>query len=113
MILNIDSDAVYLVAPKPGSRVAGYFYLSSKPTNTATPILNGAIHVECKTLKYVVSSAVEAEVGSIFHNFQVAIPIQTILHALNHLQPPRPVQTNNTTAKGFKYDNIHQKRSKS
>ena len=31
MILNIDSDAAYLVAPKSRSRVAGYFHLASIP----------------------------------------------------------------------------------
>ena len=36
MILNIDSDAAYLVAPKSRSRVACYFYLSSKPTTIDT-----------------------------------------------------------------------------
>ena len=75
MILNIDSDAAYLVAHKSNSRVAGYFYLSSKSTSTDSPKLNGYIHVEYKTLKYVVSSAPEAEVGGIFHNSQVAILI--------------------------------------
>ena len=75
MMLNIDSDAAYLVALKSRSRVAGYFYLSSKPTTIDTPPLNGSIHIECKTLKHVVFSAVEAKVGGIFHNSQVAIPI--------------------------------------
>ena len=75
MILNIDSDASYLVAPKSRNRVAGYFYLSSKPTNTDTPNLNGDIHVECKKLKHVVSYAVKAKVGGIFHNSRVAILI--------------------------------------
>ena len=31
MILHIDSDAAYLVAPKDHSRVAGYFNLSNPP----------------------------------------------------------------------------------
>ena len=68
MILNIDSDAAYLVAPKARSRVAGYYYMSNLPTSTKPPKLNGAILVECKTLKHVVSSAAEAETGGIFHN---------------------------------------------
>ena len=32
MILNIDSDAAYLVLPKAKSRIAGYYHLSSSPT---------------------------------------------------------------------------------
>ena len=113
MILNIDSDAAYLVAPKARSRVAGYYHLTNNPTTTQTSHLNGAIHIECKTLRHVVSSAAEAEVGGIFHNAQIAIPIRTLLHALNHPQPPTPIKTDNSTAFGFIYDNIHQKRSKS
>jgi len=113
MILHIDSDAAYLVAPKARSRVAGYFHLSDHPSVTKHPKLNGAILVECKTLRHVVSSAAEAETGGVFHNAQVAIPIHTILKALHHPQPPTPLKTDNSTANGFIHDNIHQKRSKS
>ena len=45
MILNIDSDASYIAAPKSRSRVADYFYLSSKPTTIDTPPLNGASYI--------------------------------------------------------------------
>ena len=48
----------------------------------------------------------------IFHNAQAAIPIRTLLQALNHPQPPTPLKTDNSTANGFIHDNIHQKRSK-
>ena len=66
MILHVDSDAAYLVAPKARSRISGYFYLSDHPRRTQTPSLNGAILVECKTLQHVVSSAAEAEVAGVF-----------------------------------------------
>ena len=56
MILHIDSNAAYLVAPKARSRVAGYFHLSDHPSKQHAN-LNGVIHVECKTLRHVVSSA--------------------------------------------------------
>ena len=113
MILHIDSDAAYLVAPKARSRVAGYFHLSDNPSQGSTPMLNGAIHVECKTLRHVVSSAAEAETAGVYHNARVALPIRVVLQALNHPQPPTPIKTDNSTANGFIHDNIHQKRSKS
>ena len=113
MILHIDSDAVYLVAPKSRSRVAGFYYLSNHPTPQHQANLNGSILVECKTLRHVVSSAVEAEVGGIFHNAQTTIPIRTLLQALGHHQPPTPIKTDNATANGFVHDNIYKKRSKS
>ena len=69
--------------------------------------------VECKTLRHVVSSEAEAEIGGIFHNAQVAIPIRTLLRKLNHPQPPTLIKTDNARACGFIHDNIHQKRSKS
>ena len=112
MVLHVDSDAAYLVAPKARSRIAGYFYLAEHPNVTKRPKLNGAILVECKTLRHVVSSSAEAEVAGIFNNATTAIPIRQILTVLGHPQPPTLLKTDNTTATGFVYDNIHQKRSK-
>ena len=75
MILHVDSDAAYLVAPKARSRVAGFFYCGDKYMTNTTPCskLNGPVHIECKTLKHVVASAAEAEIGGLFHNCQKAI----------------------------------------
>ena len=113
MVLHIDSDAAYLVAPKARSRVAGYFHLSNHPSTTSNNTLNGAVHVECKTLRHVVSSAAEAETAGVYHNAQMALPMRMVLTALDHPQPPTPVKTDNSTANGFIHDNIHQKKSKS
>ena len=113
MVLHLDSHAAYLVVPKARSRVAGYFHLSDHPNITKHPKLNGAVLVECKTLQHVVSSSAEAEVAGVYHNASVAIPIRHLLHQLGHPQPPTPLKTDNCTATGFVYDNIHQKQSKS
>ena len=113
MILHVESDAAYLVAPKARSRVAGYFHPSNTPLPNTPTKLNGAIMVECKTLRHVVASAAEAEVAGVFHNTRMAIPIRHLLHSLGHTQPPTPIKTDNSTANGFIHDNIHQKRSKS
>ena len=112
MILHVDSDAAYLVAPKARSRIAGYFLLSDHPNITKHRKLNGAILVECKTLRHVVSSAAEAEVAGVFHNAGMALPIRHFLECLGHIQPPTPIKTDNSNATGFIYDNIHQRRSK-
>ena len=69
--------------------------------------------MECKTFRHVVSSAVEAEVGGVFHNAQVIIPIRNLLYALNHPRPPTPIKTDNSTVFGFIYNNINQGHSKS
>ena len=61
----------------------------------------------------MVASAVESKIGGLFHNAQTCIPIRFIFSALAHLQPPTQINTDNATAHGFIYDNIHLKRSKS
>ena len=111
MILNIDSDAAYLVAPGAKSRVAGYFQLNSKMRSN--PKVNAAILVECKTLRHVVTSSAEAEIAGVFHNAQRAIPIRYMLNQLGHPQPPTPIKIDNETATNFIHNNITQKRSKS
>ena len=113
MVLHVDSNADYLVAPKARSRVAGIFHLSNHPNITQHPKMNGAILVECKTLRHVVLASAEAEVAESFHNAGVALPIWHMLEALNHPQPPTLLKTDNSTATGFICNNIHQKRSKS
>ena len=75
IVLNVDSDAAYLVAPKAQSWIAGFFHLSDHPNVTKHPKMNGAILVECKTLQHVVSLLAEAKVVGIFHNAGVAVPI--------------------------------------
>ena len=72
MILKIDSDAAYLVLPKARSRFAGYFRLLDKPT-TSNYQHNGAILIECKSVRNVVSSAAEAETNGIFENAKIGV----------------------------------------
>ena len=59
------------------------------------------------------SSAAEAEVGTVHHNGKVAVPIITALNEMGHLQGPIPLKTDNLTAEGFLNKKIRQKRSKS
>ena len=61
MILNVDTDAAYLVLPNAKSHVAAFYYLGANTSAGQLPRLNGAILVECQTIKNVVSSAAEAE----------------------------------------------------
>ena len=106
MVLTVNLDAAYLVAPKARSCVAGQFSLgsTSSPSSPSGPIL-----VECRTLRHVVASSAEAGVAGGFHNAQTAIPIRHILTSLNYPQPPTIIKTDNTTAVSFTSDNITQK----
>ena len=113
MILHIDRDDAYFVGLKECRRVAGYFHLSDHLIIAEHPKLNGAIFVERKTLRHVLSSAAKTEVAGIFHNARIGIPIRNLLHALQHPQPPTPIKIDNSIATGFIHNSIHQKRSKS
>ena len=112
MVLHVDSDAAYLVAPGAKSRVADFCYFKEALDNYILPQLSNLIHVESKYLRYIVSSAAEAEVSGIFHNFQTAIPLQNTLILMVHPQPSTPVKTDNTTAKNFAYSNITVRKAK-
>ena len=76
MVLHVDSDNAYLVCPKARSRVAGYYYLLKHPNITKHLALNAAVHVVCKTLCHVVSSAAEAECVGSFYNAGVSFDPQ-------------------------------------
>ena len=67
MCLLTHSDASYLSVPKVQSRDGGYFFLSNK-SQPDKPIseftLNGPVHIINKTLKFVMESTAEAEIGA-------------------------------------------------
>ena len=107
VVLHIDSDAAYLVAPQAKSRRAGFYQLSNNEMHGKPQSLNGGILVECKSLRHVVASAAEAELAGVFHNTQLAISLQHIQRALGHNHPATPIKTDNSTAYGFIHNNIH------
>jgi hypothetical protein len=47
------------------------------------------------------SSAVKAEIGALYINAQKGVEERNILEEMGHLQPPTPVQTDNSTADGI------------
>ena len=114
MCLHLDSDAAYLVQPKARSRVVGHFYLSKRiPTiKTPNPKPNGPIHTEYKTVRNVMSSAVEAGTIGIFHKAKTAVPIRTTLQELGHQQLATAIRTDNSTSHGILTSTIRQKKSK-
>jgi hypothetical protein len=109
MVLAIHSDASYLSEPKARSRAGGHFFLTE---NDEDPRDNGAIHSLAKIIKAVMSSAAEAELGGLFLNAKMAVPIRTTLEELGHKQPPTPIQTDNSTASGVVNNEIQPKATK-
>ena len=106
MMLQIYSDASYLVAPCAKSRVAGYFQLTS---HSSTPSHNAPIFIECKTLKHVVTSSAICETAAAFHNAQRPIPICHMQHKLGYPQPPTPITLDNCATTIFIKNYITQK----
>ena len=79
MILHVHSDASYLSEAKARSRAAGIFFLGNKfsdPINPSMPLSNGVVHVLCKIMKNVMSSAAKAEIGSTFLTARDALPLR-------------------------------------
>ena len=113
MVLNIHSDASYLSEPQARSRVAGYYFLGSKPTHNNPIRLNGAIYTFCGILKCVVASAAEAELAALFLNCKEGKIIRLILRELGHAQPSTPVHCDNKTAAGIANDTVKKQRSRS
>jgi hypothetical protein len=72
MILNVNSDASYLSAPKTQCHPNGSFFLGSIPHDGDPIQLNRAIHVTCTSLKLDATSAAEANLGALFLNAQEA-----------------------------------------
>ena len=99
--------------PKPAG--AGHFYLRSHTPPSVSlpqPPTNGPILTECVTLHNIMTSAAEAETGSLHHNGLAAIPICVTLHELHHLQGPTYFKRDNDKEKGFLPSTIYKKLSK-
>ena len=68
MVLNIHSDASYALEIGANSRAAGHYFLGWVPHDNEPIRLNGAIYTLCNIMKFVASSATEAELGAIIMN---------------------------------------------
>ena len=120
MMLHVHSDASYLSCTNARSRAGGHFFLSSRPLHPSRPPgphekqppINGPIHIVSSTMKNVLSSAAEAELGALFHNAKDAEPLRATLHDLGHPQPPTPITTDNKCAWGIANNEVKQRRSK-
>jgi hypothetical protein len=73
MILNIHSDASYLLEGNARSRACGHFFMGWMPQDGESICLNGAFHVSTTILHFFVASAAEAELGVLYHNCQTGI----------------------------------------
>ena len=117
MIPHIDNDKSYLSDPWARSRTRGHYYLSSLSTETEKspnipPPVDGPIYTEFRTLKHVVASSSEVEVGGLFHNVKKDVLVRITLHDLGFSQSPTPIKTDNSAEKGIVAATVIHKRSK-
>jgi hypothetical protein len=111
MILPVHTDASYLSELGGKSRAAGHFYLINQNDEDFN---NGAILTLSSIIKYVMSSASEAELAALYYGCKQAAPIRVTLEEMGHPQPaPTPVTTNNITAQGLTMGTMTPKASKS
>jgi hypothetical protein len=108
------SDMILLVLPKARSRAAAWFIIGNDPTTHPSPMDNAPIYMMCNTIKYVMSSAAEAETDGNYMATQRACPIRVTLAELGHPQPTRgtPIYNDNSTATGILNSAMRQKLSK-
>ncbi len=109
MVLAIHSDAGYLNVEDARSRAGGYHFLSENVDNLSN---NGAIYNKASIIKLVMSSAAEAEIVGSHINARKGVEICNILKEMGHMQPPTPVQTDNSKADGIVNLRVQPKRTK-
>jgi hypothetical protein len=81
MVLTVHSDVSYLSKPKACSRAGVHFFLSA---DTEDLIINGAVLNHTQIIKAVMSSAAEAELGTLYINAREAVPQCQILAEMGH-----------------------------
>ena len=75
-------------------------------------MFNGAIYVLARIIKNVMTSAMEAEIATLFLNAKLIIEYQQTLEEMGHPQPPSIIRTDNKIAHGILTGTMQQKRSK-
>ena len=110
MVLAAHSDAGFLNESKARSRVDGLIFLSE---DDPIPRFNGPILGIAQIIKFVVTSAAEAELAGLYINAKELIPLRHTLEAMGWPQPKTPVQTDNSTASGVVNKTIIPRKMKS
>ena len=91
----------------------GYFSLRWLPHKNKLIWINGPILSLCEILKFVLSSAAEAELGVLFLNTKQARIFGLVLDKLGHTEPPTPIKGDNETVAGICNGTVKRQRSRS
>ena len=95
MRLSTHSDAAYLNIYKACSRSGAHIFLSKEDTK---PSYNGPILTISQIIKFIISSAAEAELAALFITAKDMVPLCQNLIEMKWPQGQSPIQTDNPTA---------------
>ena len=110
MTLAAHSDAGFANETKSRSRAGAHIFLSE---NDSIPRWNGTILTIAQIMRYVVSSAAEAETTALFLTAKEMVPLQNNLTEMGWKQTPSPPQSDNSTTVGMTNSTLIQKQSRS
>ena len=110
MILAAHSDAGFHNESKGRSRAGAHIFLSE---DDPTPAWNGPILSIAAIIKFVMSSAAEAEMGALYITAKELVPLRQTLIEMGWPQSRTPVQTDNSTAVGVVNKTIVPRKMKS
>ena len=75
-------------------------------SNAAMPANNGAVLNVAQIIKAVMTSAAEAEIGTMYINAREAVPQIMALEEMGHPQPRTPMHTDNSAAHAVVTKNV-------
>jgi hypothetical protein len=101
MVLNIHSNASYMLEANACSHACGHFFMGWKPKDGELIGLNGAFILTSTIMQFAMASTSEAEQGALYHNCQTGIIFQLTLAGIGHPQQKMLVHCNNTTVIGI------------
>ena len=110
MVLAAHSDAGFNNETKSRSRAGAHIFLSE---DDPMPRWNGPVLTIAAIIKYVMSSAAEAETTALFLTAKEMVPLRNALEAMGWKQPPSPIQCDNSTAVGMTNSTLVPRKSKS
>ena len=96
--------------PRDAVREGAHIFLSE---NNPIPRWIGPILSIAQVIKFVMTSAAEAELAALYITAQKLVPMRQTLIEMGWPQPPTPIQTDNTTDEGVANNKIFTKKLKS
>mgnify|MGYP000908115252 FL=1 len=97
MLIAAHADAGFHNESKGRSRAGAHIFLSE---DAPMPKWNGAVLTIAQIIKFVMTSASEAELGALFITAQALVPIRNTLEEMGWPQRRTPIQTDNSAAAG-------------